>query len=268
MDIVVRDAGLPDLDALVALTRSQRLELANWAPRYWNPRAGADQLHPHFLRYCVENPGIEVRVATESGELVGCVVLQAQRAYCFADDFCVAGARWSDVGAALIAEPPAKPMIACCPRADSAQRQWLIARGSVRKSEYHSIMLGTVDGGEVLDTVESAALDEDITALVVHTFSNGMVDPHGENALVISTSFGRVVGSAPMQPPIYDPGGPTTVVDRVVGADRAALLDETIRAARRRGDAQLIVVCADEDTELRALLHESGSAVPVDVWEL
>jgi hypothetical protein len=78
-----------------------------------------------------------------------------------------------------------------------------------------------------------------------------------------------LVGSAPVAaPPVYDPGGPVTVVDLVTGPDLDALLGTALGLAHARGDVVLCVVCATEDHELAHALDRSGFARTVDVHRL
>ena len=63
-----------------------------------------------------------------------------------------------------------------------------------------------------------------------HTFANGELDPDTANALVLNHRRKYVIGSPPLMSPIYDPGGPATVIDRIVGTDRQGLLREAASA--------------------------------------
>jgi hypothetical protein len=88
----------------------------------------------------------------------------------------------------------------------------------------------------------------------MHTFG-GALDPDAPGALTITTDDGYVVGSASTTPPTYDPGGPTCVVDRIVGTNRLGLLNDAMTAAASRGDHQLLVVAATNDDDLVHLLR-------------
>ncbi len=79
-------------------------------------------------------------------------------------------------------------------------------------------------------------------------------------------SEGYALGSAPALPHAYDPGGPTTVVDRVVGSNRAGVVQAVCRVARERGDAQVIFVVASGDGELEDILTTEGATKPVNLW--
>ena len=86
------------------------------------------------------------------------------------------------------------------------------------------------------------------------------------DGLRIANEEGIVIGDASVEPPIYDPGGPTTVIDRIVGQNREALLNHAIDAAGARGDAQLIVVADVHDDELIGLMSAAGGTQPVVNW--
>jgi hypothetical protein len=92
-----------------------------------------------------------------------------------------------------------------------------------------------------------------------HTFSDGLFDPAAPGAFVVAdANVGYVIGSAGMEPPLYDPGGSACVVDRVHGSDRGGLLDAAMGAAATRGDAGMVVVCDTRDHELAEILSQAG----------
>ena len=245
MPITIRPAALSDLDAIVGLTRQRRRELAGWEPVYWNPRVGADDLHPLFLRYCVDEATIPVHVAVDVGEVVGCGILQPQHQQWFLDDLCVLDDRWSDVGEALAASFEVSPTILCCPRRDIQESTWLAHRGAFRISEYHAIDLRSWADRDDLAWIRS---DSTVRPhLPTHTFMKGHLESTTAGALVLHGEAGDLIGTPPISPPTHDPGGPTTVIDCVNGPNREQLFRCAIEACRTRGDAQLIVVCATED---------------------
>ena len=88
----------------------------------------------------------------------------------------------------------------------------------------------------------------------MHTFG-GAFDPDAPGALKITNDDGHVVGSVSTTPATYDPGGPTCVIDRIVGTNRLRLLDDAMTAAASRRDHQLLVVATTNDDELVHLLR-------------
>lgn len=74
-------------------------------------------------------------------------------------------------------------------------------------------------------------------------------------------------------PPVYDPGGPTCLIDDfavavpeqwpTVGVD---LLGALRRTARERGAAQVVVVCGHLDGPKRTALEHSGLSIASEWW--
>lgn len=94
---------------------------------------------------------------------------------------------------------------------------------------------------------------------VEHIFSEQPFRPEAPGALVIvDHDGGYAVGSASASPPIYDPGGPSCVVDTIRGGDRYELLLMAMQQAAARGDAQMIITCADHDDSLREAVVRAG----------
>jgi hypothetical protein len=79
---------------------------------------------------------------------------------------------------------------------------------------------------------------------------------------------GFVLASVVAAPPVYDPGGPTGVVDDFAVADPSLwptvgrdLLAEVRRRLLARGVAQVVVVCGQHDQAKRAALLTAGLTV-------
>jgi len=87
------------------------------------------------------------------------------------------------------------------------------------------------------------------------------------------TLAGFAVGTLVAAPPVYDPGGPTCVIDdfavavpeqwSTVGVD---LLGAVRRTARERGAAQVVVVCGHLDDPKRSALEHSGLSIASEWW--
>jgi hypothetical protein len=76
---------------------------------------------------------------------------------------------------------------------------------------------------------------------------------------------GFVIVTTGPAPPVYDPGGPTALIDDFTVASPglwettgAALLDAASGWASERGAVQLVVVSGPHDAAKRALLHGAG----------
>ncbi|MFI7613513.1 GNAT family N-acetyltransferase [Nonomuraea terrae] len=84
---------------------------------------------------------------------------------------------------------------------------------------------------------------------------------------------GFAIASLVRSPPVYDPGGPTcTLDDYAVVDDRdwpttgTALLHAVVDEARRRGAAQVVVVCGNADTPKREALRQAGLSIASEWW--
>lgn len=84
---------------------------------------------------------------------------------------------------------------------------------------------------------------------------------------------GFVIGLLRPPPPVYDPGGPTLLIDdfcvnRPQDWDDAgaALLNEVRRRGRGRGAVQVVVVCGPQDEPKRRLLEEADLVVASEWW--
>ncbi len=264
MTITVRRAASDDLDAVVALTRRRRAELAEWEPVYWHPSANADQLHPMFLGYVLTQNEPAAWLAVEDGAPVGCAIVNRQRTHWFCDDFCVIDERWESAGSALLAAIDSEPLVTCVPERDAAEQAWLRSRGAAPASATY--MLRVSGSGAPVDPCPP--FTGELPAPPIHTFMGGLIDPLVDGGLRVADACGVLIGSAGMMPPIYDPGGPTTIVDRIVGSDRAALLRHALSLAAARGDVGVLVVCALDDTELADIATALGATIPVRTWRL
>ncbi len=264
----VREATLDDLDAIVNLTRQRRGQLEAWQPRYWKKRAGADDLHPHFMRFCLDHEAVKV-VCTEDGHgsIESCLIAHpATRGRAFVDDVCVPAGRWKDLGAALMASVGTVPGFVCVPTSDTDMIEWFTAVGRHRRSIYRSLWLDSIT---LNPPPYEDELPIDLGVAPEHSFEN-QIDPVREHSLVVSTAEGFAIGSGPLTPPAYDPGGTTTVIDRIVarrdGGDRRSILSAALAQCQSRADVHAIVIADPADHELSALLDEFDAGHPLDVW--
>ena len=261
--VTLRPATRDDLEAITVLTRARRKALAAWEPWYWNPREGIDATHPMYLGWCIShNPNCDVVVAIDDGQVVGCVFIHRRADHEFLDDLCVVAHRWSDVGQALIGSQTAGVRLICAPRRDEAEARWLESTDYTNVSTFFSLRTPPPDPSH-----KAAELEEFPFQLAdppAHVF--GTFDTETEGGLHVATSDGYAIGSAPMTPPAYDPGGPTTVIDRVVGRNRRAVIAEVLQAASRRHDVHAIFIVAHTDDELAEILTAAGATQPVRLW--
>ena len=256
----IRDAIEADLPEIVALTRRRRRELALFAPVYWRPRERADDMHAAFLGFLVKNSDHRCKVVLDAGqEVVGFYQVTPQAQHRWLDDLCVADeALWPVVVPLL--EPEERPWVTCVPRADERLGEALRSSGIAPVSTYFSRIL---DGS----LVEVRYEGPDSVPPPRHTFGGATLSDSTEGALcVLLEAGGRAVGSPSVNPPTYDPGGPTCVVDQIEGPKRGKALGAALRAATARGDHQMIVVVGVDDAPLIATLEAAGFRPPVDLY--
>lgn len=262
MTLTVRPAVDADLGPLADLTAAHRARLSGWSPTWWRPAAGADALHPLWLRHLVSSEGPVVRVVDDDGDIVGGAVSAPQPGQWFVDDLVVAASRWPDAGSAIVAATAERPALTCAATRDVVRVEVAVAAGLVGVSSY---WIGVPRSGPT-GKVPPLPPGTPVAAGPPHTFG-ARLDPHVPGALALADSHGGVVVGSPSTtaPPVYDPGGTVCVIDRVVGADRAGLLDAACALAAQRGDVLVAVVAAAGDIELHEALDGAGLARTVDV---
>ena len=266
--LALRPATSDDLQAIAVLTQARRNELAAWEPWYWNPRHGVDETHPMYLGWCIsDNPNCEVVIATENDHVVGCLFVNRRPQHDFLDDFCVVENRWMDVGQALVEADVVGARLICAPMKDEAQARWLRSTRYTKVSSFFSLRTPPPDQSyERVEPLEPLAFPDRLEDPPAHVF--GDLDADTQHGLRVSTAHGYAIGSAPVTPPAYDPGGPTTVIDRVVGRNRRALVADVLETASRRHDVQVIFVVDHTDNELAEILTAAGATQPVHLWRL
>jgi hypothetical protein len=262
----IRPAVEDDLESIAALTATGRRRLAGWSPVWWRQAAGADDLHPLWLRHLLDSEGPVMRVAVddEVGTVVGCAASMPQPGQWVVDDMAVVDdTRWADVGVALFGSVEERPALTCIPTADVARADAARSAGLRRVSSY---WIRTTEPTVPTESGPVGPDGLDIPAAPPHSFG-GSLDARADGALVLVDDRGGLVVGSPSTPapPVYDPGGTVCIVDRVTGHDRGRLLREASAAAEGRGDVLLTVVAAEEDGELQRLLDVAGFERTVDV---
>ncbi|HEX8766739.1 MAG TPA: hypothetical protein VF714_00120, partial [Jatrophihabitans sp.] len=104
----------------------------------------------------------------------------------------------------------------------------------------------------------------------------GLLREHDVVARVAVTHtavVGFAIGRLTPAPPVYDPGGPTCLIDDFTVADPDSWLTvglDLVRAvsdaARERGAVQVVVVTACQDTAKRAALEAGGLGIASEWW--
>lgn len=262
MGLTSRLAVDDDVDDLTALTAAHRRRLAAWSPTWWRISAVADQVHPFWLKHLIQSEGPIVRVVEDDGVIVGCSASSPQPEQWFVDDVAVVDdARWSDAGLSLLRAVTERPALTCVATADTARAHAAIGAGLQHVSSYW--IRPPVQGAAAGQPIPP---DMRLPLPAPHTFG-GSLDAQAPGALAFVLDGGLVVGSPPvMAPPVYDPGGTICVVDRIVGANRAQLLQYALAGAAARGDVLLNVVTTTDDTELEELVAEADFQRTVEVY--
>jgi ribosomal protein S18 acetylase RimI-like enzyme len=260
--LTVRTAQPSDLDAIARMTAANRRRLAAWSPLWWRPAQAADQIHPLWLQHLIVSEGPVVRVAEHNGEVVGCIASTQQPHTWFIDDLAVTTEdRWADVGAALIEAVAERPAMTCASPADQGRLAALGNAGLAHVSDYW--IRETAAGEPKTLPIPAGAA---IPAPAPHTFG-GPFDPHAPGALAFTTDDGGMVIGSPSitAPPVYDPGGTTCIIDRLLDATDA-LVDTAIAAAGQRGAGAIAVVVAATDSRLQSILAGHGFQRTVAVY--
>ncbi len=253
-DLDIRAARPGDLDTIVALTRASRRQLAAWSPVYFNPREGADEHHANFLRFIVGSDDHQTLVLTEGGHVVGFFTEVPQQRHLWVDDLCLSSDHlWRRALPALVARIE-RNWVTCVPVADTPRLDALSEVGLGERSAYYSRSIEPTGSAQP----SPVSLPDHQPAAGAHTFAGQPFSPQQPGALVVANDLGHVVGSPSATPPIYDPGGPTCVIDQIHGRDVGALLDEALVLAAGRGDAHVIVVCDPSNLDLAGDLHDAG----------
>lgn len=263
--LTVRPATHDDLDVIVGLTKAMRRQLARWAPVYFNPTAEADELHPVFLEFMVDSEDhVTQALVSDEGAMVGFFAEHALAGEprIWVDDLCVSDEALWPSAIREIREVVARPWVTCVSIQDESRTAALAESGLGVVSSFWARTTHDVVAAE---PAEFNPVDFDASNAAPHTFGGQAFRPDLPGALIVGSQAGYAIGSPPATPPIYDPGGPTTVIDQVNGPDRSKVLEMALAAAAHRDDAQVIVVCGEEDTELSVIVGESGFNRVVDL---
>jgi hypothetical protein len=260
----LRAAREEDLPTIVSLAHQMKRRLAAWSPRYFHPHVDAEARHEAWLSYLVGSDDHDTRVITDSGEVVGFFNVVRQPLHLWVDDLVLSNDDlWLDT-ARLVTTHVDDPWVTCVSRADTVRSAALAASGLAPASTFWAAQLSKRAEGE---TPQHTREFPESRSAPRHVFGGCPFEPGAPGALVVVDDHdGYAIGSASMTPPLYDPGGPTTVIDQIVGADRAGLLDEAMARSAARADTGVIVVCATDDDQLRQILERRGYRPEVDLF--
>jgi hypothetical protein len=186
----------------------------------------------------------------------------------FIDDVCLSGdADWSKHGSHLLNSIEERPAIMTAPHLDGARVETAFATGlelisTVRTFRFDQAQPLALDPA----LITPIAAPPGLAAPPMHVWLPAMA---AESVTVIGDDRGgyAVVSPAISAPPIYDPGGKPSVIDRVIGEDRQAILMSALNYAHQRGDVGVILVVEAADTELTAIADRLHARHPVDVFQ-
>jgi hypothetical protein len=185
----------------------------------------------------------------------------------FIDDVCLsAHADWLTDGAHLLRSIEERPAIMTAPHGDAARVEAATAIGLERISTVRTLRF---DQEPPLDLAPAAITPivppDDLATPPTHVWLPAMED---EAVTVLGDGRGGyvMISAAVSAPPIYDPGGKTSVIDRVIGTDRPSLLMSALSFANERGVVGVILVVDADDTELSGIADQLGARHPVDIF--
>ena len=193
----------------------------------------------------------------------GFFVLISQVAHTWIDDLCVSDQSQLPAVLEAIDDLAARPWVTCVPTADEVTAGAMRSHGLRSASSYWA---RSVEPAAAPTELVSAHVDPDTANVPAHTFGAGPFMPDTPGAFVLVHGDGYVIGSPPATTPIFDPGGPTTVIDQLVGSDRFSLLEVSVDAAARRGDAQVVIVIDGNDDDLAEDATAAGFTRVVDLF--
>jgi hypothetical protein len=266
---VTRPPTASDLPAILELTRENRTLLAKLEPDFWGKSANADELHEQFVTYQISNEELIKRVLERDGRVIGYAVSSTHPAgFYFIDDVCLsAEVDWLTDGVHLLRSIEERPAIMTAPHLDTARVEAAKAIGLELISTVRSLRFDQEQALE-LDpaTVVPTTVPGQLAAPPLHVWLPAMA-PDAVSIIGDAQGGYAVISQAMWVPPIYDPGGKPSVVDRVIGQDRRLLLMNALSFAQQRGDIGVILVVEAHDTELSEIADSLGARHPVDVFK-
>ncbi|MDQ6938189.1 MAG: hypothetical protein M3140_10840 [Actinomycetota bacterium] len=225
--MAVRHLGVEEAGWAAEMMAARRGAYARYSPVFWRPRRGMTEEHAGFLERQVQDPDI---VALRTSH--GFVIAQCRDREGLIDDFAIDGeGAWADDGRELL----------------TAAWDLLSARGlSVVR-----VVTAQADEPKVAMLVAAGLrLLEQWWVKPIEGVNQGGV-AHGR---VDRSGFSGILAPAP---PVYDPGGPVLLADRVsANTDLSVVEDE----AARMGSV-LVILPTEPGSERERALPDSGWAV-------
>ena len=229
MTTPVRDLLAEDCGWAAQLMERRRQVYARYSPVFWRPARGATKGHANFLAEKVSRGGA---VALRTGR--GFLIADLRGTEGVIDDFAVeADDDWAEDGVALLCS--AWPALAA--RGAETLRVVIAAADEPKAAMLWALSLEPVEQWWV-KPVDPAATPA----------ASGRVEGSG---------FSGILGPAP---PVYDPGGPVLLVDRVADGTKAAAIEEGATASGAVLAIVPVRVGAEREAELRDAAFTVASA--------
>jgi hypothetical protein len=266
--LTTRTATLADLPTILDLTRANRSRLAEFEPDFWRKSANSNEIHRAFVTFQLGNDAVLKRVLERDTRVIGYTVsLRHPSGFYLIDDVCLAAdADWLTDGARLLQAVAERPAVMTVPHADNARVDAARAIGLVHVSSVRSLRFDQKPRLELGPPPVPISVPRKLATPPLHVFLPAMAH---ESITVIGDGQGgyAVLSPAITAPPIYDPGGKPSVVDRVIVNDREMLLMLALSFAAQRGDVGVILIVAAGDAELSAIADRLGARRPVDIFK-
>jgi GNAT superfamily N-acetyltransferase len=152
--VAIREARLPDIEAMVRLSESFRESLTDYSPVFWRKAEESFARQAAYFRVLLPLDDTVAMLAEQAGEVRGFVIGRLQPPppvyapggpVCLIDDFClISDAEWPTTGFELLSavEAWAKARgavlsVVICPHLGVAKRDFLRSRGFQVTSEWH-----------------------------------------------------------------------------------------------------------------------------------
>ena len=215
------------------------------------------------MEFIVGSDDHDTVVLDDGSDVFGFFVRVHQERHLWVDDLCVADpGRWPEA-VRLVVETNPTPWVTCVAAADQRRREEL-GRAGLRAISTYWVRATT--GVAPRPAGAGILVGQQAGDNPSHTFGGRPFSPDLPGALVVTDGQGGyAIGSPSASPPLYDPGGPTCVIDQITGDDREALLHDALATAAGRGDAQVVVVCGHDDGELAGIVEASGFTPEVEL---
>ncbi len=277
--MTIRPADDSDVEAIADLLADGRVRQQAWDPDFWAIAPDARQVHPMFLSMVVCHGATIARVHDGPGAGPDAVAIATPlsdasngRGMAWViDDFAVSRVHdWGRLGPPLLAAIAGRArslggqwLVVGCPHLDRDRSEMLASAGFEIDGWYRHLRHGAPTTAPEIPGPES----EDLPLPVLHGMLPVLADAE---PVVGDRAAGRRTGPL-AAPPVYRPGGTTTLVDSVAAVDASAVdgfIERLESDSRDRGDVGLLVVAGPAQPALDRTLDRRGYGRLIDWWAL